>query len=44
MTTKAAVKHGLLEGIENIEVVRERLAQVMVDDFLLPDAWHGKQR
>ncbi len=43
MTNKTAVKHGLLEGIENIEVVGERLAQVIVNDFLLPDAWQGEQ-
>lgn len=44
MTNKAAIKKGLLKGTENIEVVGERLAQIMVNDFLLPDAWHGKQR
>lgn len=42
MPTKAAVKQGLLEGIENIEVVGERLVQVIVNAFLLPDAWQGE--
>jgi len=43
MTTKAAIKEGFLEGTDNIEVVGESLAQIMVNNFLLPDAWQGEQ-
>lgn len=42
MTNKAVIKQGLLEGTENIEVVGNSFAQVMVNDFLLPDAWQGE--